>query len=355
MRQAILRRVTTRRQLLVGLGALASTPALACPKPARLDPGPKPDHAGFNLAHLHREGFGYGSERSRAQLVRLVELGVTHVALTPFAGLRDLTSSAITMSGDKTLTDEHLVREAENARALGLAVTMKPHIWSWQFWTMGKSRQDIVPADIVAWEKAYTAFAVHYAKVAERCGAVLYCVGLEYLAVTKAHPGLWGRVADACREHFSGQLTYAANWWEEAEAFADWKAFDLIGVNAYYPLSGAKDPGVSQLIDGWRPHVDALCDLSTTHDRPVLLCEAGLRAIQGAAEKPWEHGDGGTPDGELQGRAYLALLRAFADQPWWKGVYWWKWFTDHDARESDPYSPMGQPAEKVLRAWWTSP
>ena len=336
--------------MLQGLAAAA-----ACPAPPRLGPGAKPAHAGFNLAHLHRQGFGYGSDRSKAQLERLRDLGVTHVALTPFAGLKDLSSAEIHLSSDPTLTDDHLLREAENARALGLAVTMKPHIWSWQFWKLGRSRQDIDPDDIQAWEAAYTRFAVHYATLAQQMDAALFCVGLEYLQVTKKHPGLWGRVADACRDVFDGPLTYAANWWEEAEAFADWSHFDLIGVNAYYPLSKAEDPGLTELIEGWQPHIASLCELASRHDRPIVLCEAGLRAISGAAEKPWEHGGGGTPDPELQARAYLALLRAFSDQPWWRGVYWWKWFTDHDAREQDPYSPMGQPAEKVLRAWWTSP
>lgn len=340
----------TRRALLgaAGLGTLG------CALPPSTRPGAAPPHAGFNLAHLHRDGLGYGSDASRTQLARLVELGVNCVALTPFGYVKDLAGEGLRYSceTDATLTHERLFAEIRAAKELGLRVCLKPHIWSWSFSSSGKSRQDIVPRDIVAWEAMYTEFIVHHAQLAEDAGVELLCVGLEYTAITQGNPGLWGRVADRVRETYSGMLTYGANWWGELAAFEDWAKFDLIGVNAYWPISEAKDPTVSELVQGWRPHVEALCALSESFDRPVVLTEAGVRAIRGAAARPWEQGRKGTPDGELQGRFYLALLQAFSDQPWWRGVYWWKWFTDHDRRESDPFSAMGMPAEKVLEAWW---
>lgn len=38
---------------------------------------------------------------------------------------------------------------------------------------------------------------------------------------------------------------------------------------------------------------------------------------------------------------------------WFKGVYWWKWFTDLPG-EGDPFVPADLPAEAVLKGWYTS-
>lgn len=321
-------------------------------------PRPRPAgfHAGVNLAHLHRGGLGYGSDACREQLRRLVDLGLTHVALTPFAYTEGVDGSSFTFGSnlDRSLTDDLLIQAAADARALGLAVTLKPHVWSRAFWTGGKSRQDMAPADgdWQRWFDAYTAFAVHYAAVAARMQADLYVVGLEYLQATLTGPGGWAGVARACRQHFDGPLSYAANWYQEVQAFADWAAFDFIGVNAYYPLSKRPRPDVADLVAGWQPHLDALQTLSEQHARPVLFLEAGLQAVKGAAAHPWDHSADGDSDEPLQARAYEALLHAAADRPWLRGVYWWKWFTAAQGEHRDRYAPTGRLAEQVLRAWW---
>lgn len=322
--------------------------------PIALPPG---SHRGMNLAHLHRGGRGYGSAASARQLAQLAALGVTHVALTPFGYIADVGDVALRWGSDldRSLSDDALLAEARAARALGLRVTLKPHIWSRAFWTRGQSRQDIRPRDRdggwAAWFDGYTAFARHYASLAAKMDAALYVVGLEYLRATAENPGAWAQVAAACREVYAGPVTYAANWWREAELFADWAAFDLIGVNAYRPLSDLPDPDRAALVAGWAPFLRAMGAVARDSGRSVLFCEAGLPALAGAAAQPWSNAQGGAPAPTLQARAYDALLAAAAPQPWFRGVYWWKWFTDAGA-DDDPYSPMGQPAEQVLRAWW---
>lgn len=359
----------TRRDLLLGtsaLGLLASGgwtcarrgPVLTTAPILEPVPPMPGFHAGFNHAHLHRRDIGYGSEASRIQLRRLRALGVTHVALTPFGHTSDLEGVDIRFGSDldPTLTDDALRREADSARAEGLTVCMKPHIWSRAFWTSGKSRQDIRPRKAdggwTAWFEQYAAFAMHYARLSEEMGAALMVVGLEYLQATQQHPQGWAMVAEACRSVFGGKLSYAANWWQEVEAMPDWRVFDFIGVNAYYPLSDAANPSTAALVEGWSEPLRVLEALSVVHDRPVLFLEAGYRAVQGAAARPWDQSGGGGRDPMLQARAYEALLAATAGKPWMAGVYWWKWFTDADNRESDAYCPIGMPAETVISRWW---
>ena len=360
----------TRRDLLLGTTALGLLSAggwtwarrrpLPPPFAPRLTPTPPPPgfHAGFNHAHLHRGDIGYGSAASRVQLRRLKQLGVSHVALTPFGYTGDLEGVEIRFGSslDRTLTDDALKREADNAHAEGLSVCMKPHIWSRSFWTSGKSRQDIEPRKAdggwPTWFARYAEFAEHYARLSEEIGAELMVVGLEYLKATQQYPEGWAEVVTRCRSVYGGKLSYAANWWKEVEAIPDWRIFDFIGVNAYYPLSESADPSTAEMVAGWQEPLAVLETLSKRHDRPVLFLEAGYRAVVGAAAKPWEQGGGGASDPALQARAYEALLAAIAEKRWIEGVYWWKWFTDFESRESDDYSPMGMPAEAVISRWW---
>lgn len=339
----------TRRSFVAGLGALA---ACRAPPPAPLAWTSAPRalsagfHRGMNLAHLHRRGWGYGSERAAAQVARLRGLGITHLALNPFAYTRSLSSPEIEWGHDPTLTDDDLRRQADQAHAAGMAVMMKPHLWSWRFLD-GSGNGDIQldAAGWRAWFARYTEYAVHCATVAQAAGCESFCVGLEYASATRENPGAWAAVARACRTVFRGSLLYAANWYQEYEQFADWEAFDLVGVDAYFPLAGST---VEELAASWAPHLDAIERVA--RGKPVVFAEAGYRAVAGATVEPWAS-RGGAPDPDLQARAYEALLRACSARPWFQGVYWWKWFTDLPG-EDDPFVPAGGPAEDVLRAWF---
>jgi len=308
----------------------------------------------MSLAHIHQRGRGYGSAPCLEILARLRTLGVTHVSATPFAFQPSLTGTTIKFGDgmDKTMPDSSLVALGEQARSVGMQVMLKPHIWSNDFWRGKASRQDInpgTPEGWTAWFAAYTAFAVHYAAVAEAMGASVYCVGLEYLAATRDNPGAWGEVARACRKVYGGSLTYAANWWGEIDSFADWADYDAIGVNAYPPLSESKDPTATELVAGWSTHLDHLDTIRARSKKPVLLTEAGLQARTGAAAEPWNQSGDGEEDHDLQARTYEALLHAVSSRPWVEGIYFWKVLTD--GAGGDPYIPAPA-AEGVLKRWW---
>lgn len=344
-----------RRRFLSSLAAAAPATLLGCrsrasdPPPALWTPQPRPlatgFHRGMNFAHLHRRGYGYGSDRAYAQLRHLASIGVTDIALNPFAYTRSLSSPEIQWGGDDSMTDDDIRTQCRQAASLGIRVMMKPHLWSWA-WVAGEGNTniDLDAADWPRWFETYTAYAVHFASLAAESGCHSLCVGLEYTVASRENPGAWAKVADACRAVFAGQVLYAANWYQEWEQFTDWAAFDAVGVDAYFPLTGTT---VEELSASWKEPLDRLEALG----RPVIFTEAGFQAIAGAATHPWESHDDGTPDPEGQARAYESLMRACTARPWFHGVYWWKWFTDLPG-ERDPFVPAGKPAEDVLHAWF---
>jgi hypothetical protein len=309
---------------------------------------------GFTHAHLHAHGYGYGSGRSQKELEWLKTKGVSWVALNPFAYMPDIHSPAVRWGGDPTLSHEALIQEGQQARALGLKVLVKPHLWAWSFGA-GSFPGDIEMRSSQDWERwfaEYGLYALEMAEVSEKMGAEAFCVGTELTRASLACPGKWAALVKEVREVFSGKLTYAANWYAEVEGFKDWAAFDFIGVNAYYPLADLDSPSEAQLLAGWVRWAKLLSAVAEREGKTVVFTEAGYEARSGAAKSPW--GAGGSPDPELQKRAYSALLKTFVPQPWFEGVFWWKWFTAGKVNpiEQDSFCPE-QGTIQLVKEWFT--
>ncbi len=354
-----------RRALLLGLGALGCTRPSVLPVVSGPTPGPvlpaSPMIAqassafirGVNYAHLHVEGHGYGSSRSWDWLGRLVDHGVTDVALMPFAYMPEIDKPDLRFGGDRTLDDAALLAEAAQARAAGLRVMFKPHLWAPPF-GRGAFPGDIEmdsPESWKRWFSAYTDYALLIATAAEQAGASLFCVGNECTRASLLNPGAWAEVAAAVRRVYRGPLVYGANWNDEVFGFHDWAAFDHIGVNAYFPLSDAASPSVEALIAGWQGPLARLSGLAASTGRSVIFTEAGYEALAGAAARPWGSGTS-SADPALQSRAYEALMRAVGPQPWFQGIYWWKWFTDGPDNPWDRSAYCPEPEALTLMERW---
>jgi Glycoside Hydrolase Family 113 len=105
----------------------------------------------------------------------------------------------------------------------------------------------------------------------------------------------WRRLAAAARERYSGELTYAANF-DQYEAVGFWDAFDVIGINAYFPLleewipesergelAGRFEARWSSLLsslDGFRRRVGLA-------GHRILFTEIGYAARELATAQPW--------------------------------------------------------------------
>jgi hypothetical protein len=327
---------------------------------------------GVNFAHIHRRGHGYGSDAAAAELDSLHALGVRWIAITPFGYQHDATADEITGypghegrseffgSTDPSMTDDDLTRQVSDAHALGLHVTLKPHLWSRDFWHQGEWQGSIRQASDeqhARWWKSYRAFMLHYAELAEATATEQLCIGTELINMTTAHPDEWRTLIRDIRTVYGGALTYAAHWAAEFSAITFWDAIDYIGINEYFPLDVPDTASVEDLVRAWGPRREVLRSLAERYGKPIIFMEAGFRAGRSCFRKPWAD-TRGPRDDDCQSRGYEALFRTFGNERWWNGVYFWKSFTDPDMiekRGSDPFSFRRHQAQDVLQQWFSPP
>jgi hypothetical protein len=191
---------------------------------------------------------GYGSDASQKSLARLRALGVDAVSLTPFGYLTSLSSPDVHFGNQHRggETDEAVSGAARQARALGMRVMLKPHLWVHRGDWIGQQ----VFADDAAfarWFDSYRAFITHYASLAEREKMEWLVVGSELVRASGRDRPRWQALIAELRRIYHGKLTYAANWDERQVVF--WDLLDAIGVQAYEPI-GAAGAGLDELRAG---------------------------------------------------------------------------------------------------------
>jgi hypothetical protein len=290
----------------------------------------------------------------------LVELGVNAISQTPFAFMRDprrpeLSFPPFGQASDHGRggwwgeRDAGIAFVTAAARERGIGVLLKPHVWlhgSWPGEVEMASEEDWA-----TWFASYRSFLLGWARFAAEQGIEGLCLGTE-LDRTALREREWRALIADVRTVYSGLLTYAANW-DRYESVPFWDALDAIGVNAYFPLTEQPRPSLDVLAAAWEPHADRLAALSRRVNRPVVFTEIGYHPAAGVFARPWEwHADGAPLDPDCQARGYEAVHRAFLDQDWFGGVFWWKWHAGtprvRPGRESSTFSPQGLAAEEAL-------
>jgi len=280
----------------------------------------------------------YSSASARRMLETLPRYGVNAIALVPYGFTpRGETSVTFRNTGER---DEDLERLSAIAHGLGIKVFLKPQIW------VGRG----YPGDLGfasdeerrKWLGTYREFLKHYAQLAVRVHADLFCVGVEFSRLT-LHEQEWRELIKLARSLYPGPLVYAANFGPEFENIRFWDDLDYIGLNNYYPLrAGLATDSLVAKVEG----------VQRRFDKPVIFTEAGFSSYEAPHEKPWDE----TPRRialQEQAQCYEALFRAFYHQPWFHGVYWWKIGSNGFGGPHDgSHTPWGKPAMEVVKRWF---
>lgn len=334
--------------------ALATLMQRAAP-PANTAAAPLPPGflKGVSLAmQIGIEG-GYHAPSAGHELARLRQLGANAISLMPFAFQRatDRPAMHFLNRSPSSETDIGLLHAARSADAQGFRVLWKPHVWS-RGWS-GEIVMDS-EADWQAWWHIYRRFLIHHALLARHASAEGLSLGVE-LGKTLHREREWRQLIRAVRLVFPGPLTYAANWWDDAERVGFWDALDFIGVDAYYPLAATAEASPEALRRGAREVGEKLAALAARHGKPLVLTEVGFAAREAAWVQP--HEEGGVHAPEDQATAYAALFDGLGRPPWLAGLFVWKAFSfGHQQTSPIPdFRFLGRPAEAVIRDYFSMP
>jgi hypothetical protein len=240
-------------------------------------------------------------------------------------------------------SDESIERVSRIAHSLGMFVLLKPQLWIFPGFPGDQEMSS--ESDRKQWFEEYLRFTEHQAQLARRVHADMFCVGVEFVKLTR-YESDWRRIIARAREIYPGPLVYAATQGEEFESVKFWDALDYIGLNDYYPLPD------SLAMD----HVlQKVTTVQAKFRKPVILTEVGFTAMQAPHREPW--GESRRPlSMEDQSRCYESVMKALYHQPWLAGMYWWKIGTDgHGGTDDGSFTPWRKPAMQVLSRWYRGP
>jgi hypothetical protein len=294
---------------------------------------------------------------SQAHVDALVGLNADYAAVMPFGFIRELGSPEIIYDTDRQWFGETRAGARQYIELLhknGIRVMLKPQIWIWRGVFTGDLKMES-EEDWRRLEKSYSEFVLSFAQLAEETGAEMFCIGTELEEFVKARPEYWTRLIGQIRTVYTGKLTYAANW-DEYKSTPFWGALDYVGVDAYFPLSEARDPSVVELRENWKRWKNEIREVSEKADRPVLFTEYGYRSMDYTAKKPWlvDRSDQRV-NLEAQANAKIALFEEFWDEAWFAGGFVWKWFIHHPVSggpSDNRFTPQNKPAENVIREYY---
>jgi len=336
----------------LGVVALVASGALIQLSCEQLPSGPARASAtglrGVALTEWSRNGYSSGSARSA--ITRIRSLRSTHLMILSTAYQDTRSSSAVEVDSGLTPSEASLRDAAAEAASEGLMLAVKPHVDVRD----GTGRSLIDPDNPSQWFESYRQYLLPLAELAESVGAVQFVVGTE-LAATLEHEDEWSRTISMVRSRFSGAITYAASW-DEAALVPFWDEVDLVGIDAYFPITVRRDAGRFEILSGWQLWLDRLEHLHSQTGKPVLLTEIGYRSVDGAGMAPYDFRNVGNVDAAEQSDLYWGAIQAFGETEWVVGMYWWNVRPDGPiGPDNTEYSPLGKSAEAELLSSWSQP
>lgn len=289
------------------------------------------------------------------EVVHIKDVNANFVAISPFGFIKDINQSDIQYNlswqwfGE---TNAGVEQYALELKKQGVSIMLKPQLWVGHGKYTGFIEME-TEGNWLVLEKSYSAFILNYAQLAEKLKIPLFCIGTELKAFVEKRPLYWNKLIVEIRKVYFGKITYAANW-DEATHLTFWKQLDMIGIDAYFPLSDSKNPTLAELEKGWKPHKINIEKLAEKFQKPILFTEFGYRSVNYATKEPWSSTKiEGEVNLTLQANALQTLFNQFWSEKWFAGGFVWKWFANHQesgGENNNRYTPQNKPAEKIIES-----
>jgi len=313
--------------------------------PKKVTPKIKSDkHSGVNLTSWYYTD--YSQDGIFDTLKELNKIGVNSIALPQTWYQENEHSTIIEPMPLKTPSFGGRHRRLENLieslKILDMRTVLKPHVDL----KNGGYRTDIrmkTESDWKKWFDSYREFIKIYATIAKQTGVDIFIIGTELKGTT--HRLEWNKVIEDVRAINPGRIGYAANW-DEYRGVPFWDELDVIGIDAYFPLTTKNNPSQEELDTKWKQIAQKIGDFSEKKNKKVIITEFGYQSLDGTNIKP-SRAPTKTVDELEQAQCYSAILKALFNKPFIEGMYIWD--IHWNMADLDKFSFLGKPAEKIVR------
>ena len=295
----------------------------------------------------HTDGRDWAGPGLEPSLDAMIEVGADWIAIHPYAWIRD--DGRV---GFRPIDPERrpawLDRPITEAQARGLKVFVKPHLGYWG--SRFSWRGEIAFDDPTAWERFFRSYRAWITALAAATrDADGFCVGTE-LDRTLDHEEVWRAIVAAVRDVTPAPLSYAANWTHYREV-GFWDALDVIGIQAYFPLTDSTPPTESEIRSAWRRILDDVGTFGRKLDRHVVFTELGYNRSHDAAARPWDPRTDGPDATGLQALCLRVALEEIEREHRVIGSFLWKWFP-HPRSAGRDFALADPPIARVIGRLW---
>ncbi len=329
-------------------------------------------HRGVNFGFYARNGY-YSSEAARVEVDRMKACNVSHVCVIAIVLADTFCSPRQYRDFKMTPADDELREIVDYIHAQGMVAQLRPMLECWDgtqrcHISFPSGDREIIPGKPIKyasqWFEGMTDRTIHYARLARRSGCAIFCIDSEIDRIVN-YNAEWKRVVQAARSDFKGHITSshtdAVDYLKELERPDHWfRDLDSLGTSFYHPVSdgspGTTKPKMMKRLEPVRDHYRRI---AASYGKPFYFGEIGCCAVAGATKLPYFWSNGGGYDGAEQARYLDVVCEMFWDEPWWGGMYWWKWDEQnhrpqfHDDPAGDKgFTIWGKPAADAMREWY---
>ena len=327
-------------------------------------------HTGVTFGFNAPRGY-FSSELSRQRVDQMTELNVGWVCLVPTVYMESFASPRVFCDFENTPSDVEIADIIEYVHRKGMRVYLRPMIECYD----GHGRTQVTfPGDgeripgrpsnyWSRWFASMEACHASYARLAQSLGVEMYCLDSE-LDKTVYQNEHWKRVLSSVREVYSGPVdacfTLSVDFLRTLENPDHWwHQLDSLSCSAYFGDVKHADATVQEIADALQGKVEWGRKVTAKFGKRLLFGECGCTSSTGGAMSPSSWSGPGKYAPHEQANYLDAICRVFSPEPWWAGLYWWKWDEQSDRPQfkNDPagdkgFTIHGKPGADVMGDWF---
>lgn len=330
-------------------------------------------HCGVTFGFYAKNGY-FSSPQAKDEVDEMAKTGVNWVVLVVTVMQEGFSATRQFRDFENTPNDLELKEIIDYIHSKGICVQLRPMLECFDGldrlavnFPADRERMPGLPCDYCSrWFDSMKKRSVYYARIAEQTGCELFCLDSELDRIICFHDQ-WKEVLRGVRAVYSGPVTSChtvhtnvIDFEKELANKDHWfYELDALSLSDYIRAASHGGCSVEELMQGMEAERDRLRRIAELYQKPIFFGEIGCTSTYGAAMRPSAFSPTTPYDEQEQANFLEAVIRVFSQEPWWKGLYWWKWEEQVDRPGMvDPvkghkgFPVRGKSAQKVMKEWF---